>query len=223
MIIAVAGCIITTALWLQARRELKAIHGARIVAEAESMTHDVLNGIKTPSMEEEPQIGAPLHDFRSMIVPPDRVIMRETAQHDDAELPPMTEALASALSRFDAVMDREFDRLDQREKTSLDGRERATIQLIKEKLAELDELYREADNAQSREDRSVLREKMQTTMGQIIGLTRRDRNERLTELANRVGLSQPDEVKAFMDELDRVYRETHMDWTKLFNRAPPNP
>ena len=222
-IILVAACIITTALWLQARKELKAIRGAIIVAENESMAHEVLKEITTPSLEEEPQIGSPLQVVRSMIVPPDRVVVSETTTVDDAENPPMTEALASALSRFDTAMDREFDRLDQREQASRDGGEQATIQLIKEKLSELDELYRKADHAQTSEERLAVRQEMQSTMGQIIGLARRDRNERVGKLAVGLGYDDPVDVDAFVREVDRIYRETHMDWTKLFNRAPPQP
>lgn len=135
--------------------------------------------------------------------------------------PPMTDATLNAIQRFDYAMDREFDRLDQREESSADSTEVATINTIKEKLGELDELYIRADLATNTEERIALRKEMQQTMGSIIGLSRRDRNERLYKLATDIGYTDPQALEQFVREIDRVYRETHMDWTKLFNRTPP--
>lgn len=149
-------------------------------------------------------------------------LMVSTVKVGDAEgPPPMTDATLNAIQRFDYAMDREFDRLDQREEFAGDETEVATINTIKEKLGDLDDLYRRADLATNTEERVTLRKEMQKTMGSIIGLSRRDRNERLSKLATDIGYTDPVAVEQFVREIDRVYRETHMDWTKLFNRTPP--
>jgi len=136
-------------------------------------------------------------------------------------VPPMTEATASAIDRFDHAMDREFDRLEDREQKTTDAAEVTTIQKIKDKLSELDELYRRSDNTTAPEEKAEIAAAMQETMGSIISLSRVDRNERLGKLATDIGYADPNAVEQFVREIDRIYHETHMDWAKLFNRAPP--
>jgi len=134
---------------------------------------------------------------------------------------PLTDAAVNAIERFDRAMDREFDRLDEREAGSDDQAEVTTIQKIKNQLITLDDLYRRADTAMTDDERVAIRQEMQKTMGDIIGLSRVDRNERLANLATQIGYDDPGAVESFIREIDLIYRETHMDWTKLFNRGPP--
>jgi hypothetical protein len=139
----------------------------------------------------------------------------------EVQSPPMTEALASAIDRFDVAMDREFNRLEAREQTSTDAAEITTIALIKEKLSNLDELYRRADATTDPAERAAIRADMQAEMGAIIGLSRRDRNERIGKLAADMGYTDPQAILRVVEEIDRIYQDTHLDWAKLFNRAPP--
>ncbi len=135
--------------------------------------------------------------------------------------PPLSDEQVNAIERFDAAMDREFERLEARERAATDPQEVDMIQRIKEKLTMLDELYRRADTVTDPAERMQIQMQMQQEMGSIIGLTRRDRNERLGKLATDIGYSDPQAIDRVIQEIDRIYYETHMDWTKLFNRAPP--
>lgn len=135
--------------------------------------------------------------------------------------PPLSDNAINAIEQFDRAMDREFDRLDEREAGSDDKAEVTTIQKIKDQLIALDDLYRRVDTAASDDERMAIRQEMQKTMGDIIGLSRLDRNERLAGLATQVGYNDPEAIESFVREIDLIYRETHMDWTKLFNRGPP--
>ena len=145
----------------------------------------------------------------------------QTVAVREVQSPPMTEALASAIDRFDVAMDREFNRLEARELAAADAAEISTITQIKEKLTNLDELYRRADATTDPAERVAIRAEMQADMGAIIGLSRRDRNERIGKLAADIGYTDPQAIQRVVEEIDRIYHETHMDWAKLFNRAPP--
>jgi len=138
-----------------------------------------------------------------------------------AQSPPMTEELVGAIDRFDVAMDQQFDRLEARENVTADPAEVATIERMKAKLENLDALYRRADTATNPVERLAIRQEMQAEMGSIIGLARVDRNERIAKLATDIGYTDAQAVEQFVQEIDRIYYETHLDWTKLFNRAPP--
>ena len=58
-------------------------------------------------------------------------------------------------------------------------------------------------------------------MSEIIRLGRTDRRERLGELARHVGYVDESDIAVFIQEIDRIQRETHLDWAQLFHRAPP--
>jgi len=217
-----AGLVVSSTLWLRTRSELNTLK----VAMA-AIPQDPVISPEKPLVTAEISKSQPVHPAPDIPVftnePANRVepLMVKTVAVGEAESPPMTEALASALDRFDTAMDREFNRLEQREQKSNDETEFTTIQRIKEKLTELDELYRRADNATEPEERANIRREMQATMGSIIGLSRVDRNERLGKLATQIGYTDPEAINLFLQEVDRIYHETHMDWTKLFNRSPP--
>lgn len=141
--------------------------------------------------------------------------------HEGKTTEPFNASTAASIERFDVAMDREFDRLDRREASSADASEVTTIQKLKSELELLDSLYRKADNTTEPDELVAVRQQMQQTMGNIISLSRADRDERISSLATQIGYTDPAAVKQFVQEVDRIYRETHMDWTKLFNRAPP--
>lgn len=223
------GCLFGGGLWLkeramakQARAKLADANATIVTLErqladlaARSRKPDESSGASVPTAPPSPTLPV-------LSAPDSEPLMVSTVFSDNAKgPPPMTEAAVGAIARFDLAMDREFDRLEQREQTSADQTEVTTIQKIKDQLIALDDLYRRADNATSEEERLAIRQEMQRTMGGIIGLSRVDRDERLGSLATQIGYSDPQAVQAFVREVDRIYRETHMDWTKLFNRGPP--
>lgn len=136
--------------------------------------------------------------------------------------PALSEQAINAIEQFDVAMDREFDRLETRAAAASDPQEIETIAQIKQSLETLDELYRRADTVTDPAERMTIQMQMHQEMGRIIGLSRRDRNQRLGRLATDIGYNDPQAIERVIQEIDRIYYETHMDWTKLFNRAPPS-
>lgn len=123
------------------------------------------------------------------------------------------------LSEFDRALDREFNRLEEREKTSRDPVELAMVAKLKEKLLALDALWIKADALANVEEKMKVQMEAQQAMGEIIQLGRADRNQRLTNLARSFGVENSTEVARFIEEVDRAFVETHLDWAKLFNRG----
>jgi hypothetical protein len=128
---------------------------------------------------------------------------------------------AQSLARFDRSLDREFRRLESRERQASDPRELASIQALKNKFLELDELWIAVDSQPLTGAVPALRQQIQDTMSEIIRLGRTDRNDRLKDLARQVGYEDPADIDVFIREIDRIQRETHLDWSQLFHRAPP--
>lgn len=127
------------------------------------------------------------------------------------------------LSDFDRALDREFSRLEEREKTSRDPVELAMVERLKEKLLALDALWIRADNTSAVEEKIKIQLEAQQTMGEIIQLGRADRNQRLTGVALSFGVESGPELTRFLEEVDRAFVETHLDWARLFNRGAATP
>jgi len=223
------GLVVSGYLWLNERsRSEQALNELAIArTEVDRLAKEI---IRKPADQEKlplPQTAsqAPLTAFptepSTMSIGSDALQVTAVAVTNTSSPPPLSAEAISAIERFDLAMDREFERLDTREAGSADQAEVTTIQKIKDKLTALDDLYRRADVATNPEDQMAIRQEMQKIMGDIIGLSRVDRNERLGSLATQIGYHDPEAVEAFIREVDRIYRETHMDWTKLFNRGPP--
>jgi hypothetical protein len=196
-----------------AEAEVQRLSGALDQARPTEPVSDISHSI-TPAPAPKPEMPA----WTSAEPAPLQV---QTVLVGSAEAPPMTEDMASAIDRFDVAMDQQFNRLESREQAATDPEEVATIERIKAKLENLDALYRRADTATNTDERIAIRQEMQSEMGSIIGLSRVDRNERIAKLATDIGYSDPQAVQQFVQEIDRIYYETHLDWAKLFNRAPP--
>lgn len=124
------------------------------------------------------------------------------------------------LADFDRKMDQEFARLESREKTTQDEDDMKMIQRIKGSLESLDALWLKADAGEIDENSQEFQMQMHQLMGQIISLSRTDRNQRLSKLAHTYGLVDETQIVPFIQGIDTVYAETHLDWAALFNRAP---
>lgn len=135
------------------------------------------------------------------------------------EPPPLPEHVRRDLENYDRAMDREFDRLDGRAAAPADAAEQDLVARLKEQLLKLDELRTRAETV-APEERERLRAEMQQVMGSIISLGAAHRRQRLEVLARRVGYKSEQEIAAFLDEVDRIYRETELDWASLFTRGP---
>ncbi|HMP74100.1 MAG TPA: hypothetical protein PKE55_12630 [Kiritimatiellia bacterium] len=126
-----------------------------------------------------------------------------------------------SLARFDRSLDREFQRLESRVARSNDPEELAMIERMKEAFTELDALWIAVDSDPSPSELPGLRNQIQSTMSEVIRLGRQDRNDRLTALAREIGYTEEASIRMLIEEVDRIYRETHLDWTQLFHRSPP--
>ncbi|HOW97641.1 MAG TPA: hypothetical protein P5567_14370 [Kiritimatiellia bacterium] len=133
--------------------------------------------------------------------------------------PPLPEHAARDLENFDRAMDREFDRLDGRAAAPANAAEQDVVTRLKEQLLKLDEIRARAESAAPEENES-LRAEMQQVMGSIISLGAAHRRNRIEDLARQAGYDSEQEIAAFLDEVDRIYRETELDWASLFNRGP---
>ena len=123
------------------------------------------------------------------------------------------------LAQFDQAMDREFARLEDRERSSTDSNDLAMVTRLKGRLSALDDVWSRADQATDVDERIRLQGDAQRVMTEIIQLSRADRNQRLRRVASQFGLEQPADVGRFIDEVDRAFVETHLDWATLFNRG----
>lgn len=131
--------------------------------------------------------------------------------------------LTRNLASFDRAMDREFNRLELREATAATEQEKSRISAIKNQLLALDELWIEADSQPTPERKLALQQEIRQTMGDIIRRSEQDRRESLADLARAAGLQDEQEISAFVQQIRHIYTTTQMDWSKLFNRAPPGP
>ena len=216
---------VSSSMWWRTHREARQLRAELAVRTASTSSPAAPAAVAieqqhTPA--DRPTIAAPpAIPAAAEPIPSTSVQVIAVDQPSSPSTPPMTEDIASAIERFDMAMDREFERIEERERAATDIGERSTLDQLKARLTELDELYRRADTATDPAERAGIRRDMQATMGSILGLTRRDRDERLARLATGIGYNDPAHVQQFVQEVDRIYAETHMDWTKLFNRAPP--
>ena len=124
------------------------------------------------------------------------------------------------LAEFDRHMDLEFGRLETREGQTTNELELATIGQIKEKLLALDKHWAETADAADLRDKVQAEIKARELMGEIITLSRTDRNQRLSDMAGGLGITDPIQVEWFINQLDTILAETHLDWAALFNNAP---
>ncbi|HMO99671.1 MAG TPA: hypothetical protein PKE26_11225 [Kiritimatiellia bacterium] len=212
-----------TLLWARERAEVRRLQAERqrVAATAEAVRPPVIPATSPPDNRRPVQVGPVQSPAPELPPPEEEAVARHIALDDLSGSPDIPDEVAGALARFDWAMDHEFERLETREQASVDGAEVSTIQRIKAKLTELDDLYRRADLAVAPEEKTAIAMDMQAVMGQIIGLSRHDRNERLGRLAGDIGYTDPAAIDQFIREVDRIVHETHMDWSKLFNRAPP--
>lgn len=149
-----------------------------------------------------------------------RIEVPPAAPVEKTEPPPLPEHVLRELEKYDRAMDREFDRLDGRAAAPADAAEQDLVARLKEQLLKLDEIRTRAEEAGEAEEKDRLRAEMQEVMGSIISLGAEHRRNRLEALARRVGYNGEQEIAAFLDEVDRIYRETELDWASLFNRGP---
>ena len=134
--------------------------------------------------------------------------------------PPPADPRQAWLAEFDRAMDQEFRRLDAREQAPRDEAELAMIRELKEKLLKLDELYAELDATPDGARKDLLQMQKQQLMGDIIRLSRADRNQRLSVLAHEMGIVNDEDVVRWITSIDEIYSETHLDWATLFSRSP---
>lgn len=121
---------------------------------------------------------------------------------------------------FDRAMDREFQRLEARERQTEDEAELAVLGEIKEALEGLDDIWRRLDEVDpASEERVELVQQAQEAMGSVIRLAATDRNLCLSRVAHSLGLEEEHEITLFISELDQIFRETNLDWSKLFIRG----
>ncbi len=151
--------------------------------------------------------------------PPEGAERREV---DPAHVPPADPdayALMRRQVRVESALDREFDRLERRRETATDEVELDHIRKLRERLLQLDALYERLENAVSAEDRAHMQAEMQGLMGEVIRLSRTDRNHRMAEYARSLGIRDTDEIVRFMEDVEGIFRETDTDWSRLFQQG----
>ena len=199
------------------RRGLAAAREA--LAAASAATEEP--GIAQPSGAAPPLPAAPVLLPAGTTVQADVAMAAFVADTNAPAQPPeMSEAVAQALASFDRAMDKEFDRLENREAGDIPAPEQDLIARLKAQMLRLDEIRAQADAAPSPDETAALQAELWTTMGRIISLGQAHRRQRLEELARRMGPRTDEEIRAFLDDVDRIYRDTQLDWAELFNRGP---
>ena len=151
--------------------------------------------------------------------PPEGAERREV---DPAHLPPDDPdayALMRRQVRVESALDREFDRLERRQQAATDEVELDHIRKLRERLLQLDDLYERLEGADSAEDRAQVQAEMQGLMGEVIRLSRTDRNHRMAEYARALGIRDTDEIVRFMEDVEGIFRETDTDWSRLFQQG----
>lgn len=131
----------------------------------------------------------------------------------NAEATPAPDRLAPA-------MEREMARLDARARAPADATDQALVQRLQETLAALDKLWKRADAAPV-DERIRLQGEAQKLMGELVQLSLRDRDQRLGLLAGDLGVTDAVARARFIQDVDRAFAETHLDWVTLFRRDDP--
>jgi len=115
-------------------------------------------------------------------------------------------------------MDREFARLEICLRNT-DTREQTIVTNLMSSLKALDAAWIKVDSAQDEATRTKGRQEAQQIMGSVIALGAAHRNYRLGEIARRYGITDDATIVAFTRDTEAAMRETHFDWSKIFNRG----
>ena len=139
-----------------------------------------------------------------------------------SNVPPSAEEIAKAREAqwvsFDVAMDKEMERLEKRKEAAV-GEEKEIVDKLVELMLSLDKVWMRSDGSDDPAVKEKAALEARQIMGQIIGLSARHREQELRKLAASAGYREEAEVRAFLDEVDRIYRDTQMDWPSLFNRG----
>ncbi len=118
------------------------------------------------------------------------------------------------------ALEREMARLDARARAPADAADQAMVQRLKESLTALDELWKRADAAPV-DERIRLQGEAQQHMRELIRLSLSDREQRLGRVADDFGVTDAVARARLIQEVDRAFTETHLDWVTLFKRDDP--
>lgn len=161
--------------------------------------------------------------FRAPPQPPEDAERRVV---DPAHLPPADPADFARMSRqvqLDAGLDREFNRLERREQASTDEVDLEHIRALKEQLLHISELFARLEEAVAPDARSQIQQELQVAMGEVIRLSRTDRNHRMAEYARSLGMSETAEIVHFIQSVEGIFRETDTDWSRLSQQGSQSP
>ena len=124
------------------------------------------------------------------------------------------------LARFDRAMDREFTRIEEREKSCRDPVELAGLAELKAALTDLDRTWTDMDAGEkSAAERDALANRARNQMVAVMRLAAADRNLRLARVARELGVEEAARIEQFIADVDRVFRDTDLDWATLFSRG----
>ncbi len=226
LLVAAAAWRVTTEAQRTARAQAaRTIALEEKVARLEAALHEArkqAEQARAPVIEPEPELiqettetdaAWPL-DMEEILRAPEGVEVREV---DPAHLPPAAPAERAQLGRLvarDAALDREFNRLERRAAITTDEVERDYVLSLKERLLAVSALFDQLEDA-SPEERAPLQRDVQAAIGEVIRLSRTDRNHRLAEYARSIGLSGHDDIIAFVQDVEAVFRDTDTDWSRL--------
>jgi hypothetical protein len=133
-----------------------------------------------------------------------------------------TQARIESQMKYDLAMHQALQRLDQRGKDESDPDNLALIQQLRQSLVALDDLRKKIATASDPAERQAALRDAQPLQGKIIQLTTMDRNEQIAKLAKQMGYTDETQINQLILGVDKVYRDTAVDWTKFFG-APPGP
>ncbi len=131
-----------------------------------------------------------------------------------------TQARIESQMKYDLALHQALQRLDQRGKDEPDPDNLALIQQLRQSLVSLDDLRKKIAAASDPAERQADLRDALPLQGKIIQLTTMDRNEQIAKLAKQMGYTDETQINQLIMGVDKVYRDTAVDWTKFFS-APP--
>ncbi len=243
----IAGIAVFTAVWmyakavaleeeaLQLRRDLERIAVLMRADRAESLQaiEEPVREIPvdekaeplpiplTETDEESPPF--PLESFQRPPQPPSDAEVREI---DPRHLPPSDPEERARMSRrirSDAALDREWVRLESRMNRIADDIEREYVQQVMDSLVQVSEYIDRLEEAETAAERQQVQGEMVRALSRLIHHSRTDRNHRIAEYARSIGIDDVDAITDLVVHMERIFRETDTDWSRLFPQGRTEP
>lgn len=208
---------------LQLRSELEQVGVEKRADEPEAVQVSEDPAAAVAVDPEEETLPVPMESLQRPPQPPPDAEVREI---DPRHLPPTDAEERARLSRrirSDAALDREWLRLESRMNQITDEIEREYVQQVMDSLVHVSELIDLLEEAETAAERQQAQRDMARAISLLIHHGRTDRNHRLAEYARSIGIDDVDEITDLIVQMERIFRETDTDWSRLFPQGRTAP